>query len=202
MKLVQKRARPYSLQDMLDIFECRVEVWQLGPAANLLKELEKRKPGGTSAWAHSAYSLIAMLLFYFEMIGKTLNSRSPKPSLDFNHGFCDVYPKFNPECKKPTDHNLPAVKAFRDRLRNGLYHLGHTKQGLFIHNEPRSVYPEDFSVDEKEIPAKFMVNPHSMARTIIGHFPGFMSRLRDENTELDDLRSQFKRFFKDFHRGS
>jgi hypothetical protein len=187
---------------MLDLFECRVDVWQLGPAVEILKKIEAAEPFSPSVWAHTAYALLAIVFTYFEMIGKSLNPSS-KPrgsaSLDFNHGFCDVYPSFDIANGNLSDNALPHVVEFRDCVRNGLYHLGYTKGSLFIHNEPKSRVPEDFFVDNSGQKARYLVNPHQLSRTIVAHFPSFMRRLRDSSGQFDDLRDRFRRFFEEYH---
>ena len=199
MVLSRQRSAPRSLDDMLDLFECRVDVWQLGPAVQILKQIET-KPS-SSVWGHAAYALMGIVFTYFEMIGKSLNPASQSrgtSKLDFNYGFCDVYPAFDSASGSRADKDLPDVAAFRDRVRNGLYHLGYTKGNLFIHNAP-SLATDDFFVDRREPEPKYLVNPHQMTRTIVGHFPSFMGRLRDSSGQSDDLRSRFRRFFVEFH---
>lgn len=195
MVLSQRRPRPWSPDDMMDLFECRVDVWQLGPAVEILKLLDRNAPNPQSVWAHGAYALLGVVFTYYEMIGKTLNPKSEPSgtsSVDFNYGFCDVYPSFaRPPgaitSKLPTD-----VAEFRDRVRNGIYHLGYTKGDLFIWNEPNQ---DDFVVDKVSPDAKYYVNPHSATRTIVGHFPGFMKRVRGSSS----LQGRFVRFFTEFH---
>ena len=126
------------LDQMLMVFECRVNVWQHGPAVEMLKLMDPAH-AQTSVWAHSGYALTAAVFSYFEMIGKILNRSSNgwrTSKQDFNHGFCDVYPEFAPTGIERSDRAVPDVAQFRDRVRNGLYHLGYTKSHLFIHNAP------------------------------------------------------------------
>jgi hypothetical protein len=197
MQLSGERPPPRSPNDMLDLFECRVDVWQLGPAVSILKLIEThREP---SVWSHTAYALLFIVFTYFEMIGKSLNPasrRSNTAGLDFNFGFCDVYPAFDTAHGVRTDAALPDVKELRDRVRNGLYHLGYTKGNLFIHNEPWRT-KEDFFVDKNTPQPVYWVNPHQLARTVVAHFPTFMTRLRDP--QFPDLQRRFCRFFKEFH---
>lgn len=199
MELSRQRSAPRTLDDMIDLFDCRVDVWQLGPAVQILKQIETSP--GCSVWRHAAYALLGIVFTYFEMIGKSLNPASqPRGTsqVDFNYGFCDVYPAFGSASVGRTDQELPDVAAFRDRARNGLYHLGYTKGNLFIHNDS-SLAIDDFFVDRREPEPKYLVNPHQMTRTIVGHFPSFMGRLRDSGGAYDDLRSRFERFFVEFH---
>lgn len=129
MQLQSTLSATSSVEDMIATFECRVEVWQFGPAVQMLKEMEMQPR--TSAWHHAAYALIAILFTYFEMLGKTLNPKSRsnlKGPHDFYCGFEDVYP-----CANLTREHL---KQIHDLVRNGLYHLGYTKNNLLIHNNP------------------------------------------------------------------
>jgi hypothetical protein len=196
MVLSQQRTRPWCSDDMLDLFECRVEVWQLGPAVEILKALEKDRLNPPSVWAHGAYALVAVVFSYFEMIGKTLNPNSQSSGtagVDFNYGFCDVYPAFVPTPTKDLqDSAVPDVVAFRDRVRNGIYHLGYTKGNLFLWDEPSQ---DDFVVDRSSADDKYRVNPHGTTRTIVDHFPTFLARVRGSAP----LRKRFERFFKEFH---
>ncbi|MCB0202795.1 MAG: hypothetical protein KDI03_22215, partial [Anaerolineae bacterium] len=75
------------------LFQCQIDVWMLGVAVQILKEIESHEPPST--WSHAAYGLISVVFPYFEMIGKTLNPGSKRvrtAGQDFNYGFCDVYP--------------------------------------------------------------------------------------------------------------
>jgi hypothetical protein len=189
-----------SIDQMLLLFECRVDVWKFGPAVEMLKAMDLAEDQG-SVWSHSAYALLDVTCSYFEMVGKVLNpdSRiSGTAGLDFNHGFCDIYPEFGTAGPDRTDTALPVVKAFRDRLRNGMYHLGYTKTELMIHNQPLD-YPKDFMVVSQAGCDFYLVNPHQMTRTIVAHFEGFMSRLRTFSGEFEPMRNKFREFFVDYH---
>jgi hypothetical protein len=193
--------KPWHLEDKIEIFECRVEVWQLGVAVKILKEIETHQP--PSIWSHAAYGLISVAFSYFEMIGKSLNPNSKKrgtAGIDFNYGFCDVYEKY-----KPTDNdykNLPEVIEFRDRVRNGMYHLARTKKNLGIHNED-SISMKDFDIKDNsdviQVQRIYWVNPHRMIHTIVDHFPTFIARLNDPNSHFDAMRDKFEEFFDEFH---
>lgn len=152
--------KPWNLDKTIELFECRVEVWQLGVAARILSEIEAHTP--PSIWSHSAYGLLAIVFSYFEMVGKTLNpvlGTTGTASETFNRGFCDVYTRYTPPngCyadKLPSPgHSIPAplnadigeTREYRDRIRNGIYHLAYTKRGLIIHDDD-SISVEDFAV--------------------------------------------------------
>jgi len=187
------------IEMMLIVFECRVDVWQFGPAVEMLKLMEAAKD--TSVWAHAGYTLLASCFHYFEMIGKTLNPASNgrrSSGVDFNHGFCDVYPTFAAAVNARTDKALPHVAQFRDRIRNGMYHMGYTKSRLFIHHAPNK-WPDDFMIVTEDGQNNYLVNPHNLTRTIVEHFPGLMARLRNPDFALDSLRRKFVEFYVAFH---
>jgi len=203
MKLWFTLSPPLQLADKIRLFHCRVDVWNLGVAAELLRQIESHQP--PSIWSHAAYGLISVGFSYFEMIGKTINPDSKKSGTagkDFNFGFCDVYPEFIPSSRSYDDSDMPVVKEFRNRVRNGMYHLAYTKRNLLIHNNP-SVSRKDFDViqrsDGTNIVDVYCVNPHSMIRTIVDHFPGFIARLNDADAKYYGMRQKFEEFFDDFH---
>lgn len=191
-----------AIELMLMTFACRVDVWQLGPAVELLKliELADRRE---SIWAHGGYALLGAVFSYFEMVGKILNPASSvrrTAGVDFNFGFCDVYPTFARGQAERSDTAVPDVAQFRNRVRNGIYHLGYTKSHLFIHNAPQE-FPHDFTIDVRNGNRLYFVNPHSMTRTVVAHFPTLMQRLWDWTPAFDELRSQFVKFYVAFHDG-
>jgi hypothetical protein len=186
------------LPTMLTIFECRVDVWTFGPAVEMLTLMESR--ADDSVWAHSGYTLLASTFSYFEMVGKILNPKSKvrdTSSVDFNTGFCDVYPAFAPTTDDRRDKAVRRAAQFRNRVRNGLYHLGFTKSHLYIHRDPTR--RDDFMTEMQKGELYYFVNPHNMTRTIVDHFPTLMNRLRDPAPKFDALRTQFKEFYVKFH---
>jgi hypothetical protein len=212
-----KKSMPATMttDQKIDLFECRVEVWQLGVAAEMLKQIEAAR--NPSVWSHAAYGLVSVSFSYFEMIGKTLNSGSAPSgtsSEDFNIGFCNVYPKFTPANGVYTDKlpqplgvtwppnldpEIQKVIAFRNRIRNGMYHLGYTKKGLWLHNDAGK---DDFQIVPEPNPSGpgmvdvYHMNPHATTRTIIDHFPKFVADLRDP---AKGLQTKFVDFFDNYH---
>ena len=69
--LFRSMREPWSIDDKIRLFECRVEVWQLGVAVAILRQIEASEQ--PSIWSHAAYGLVSILTSYFEMIGKTLS---------------------------------------------------------------------------------------------------------------------------------
>jgi len=180
------------------VFECSVEVWQLGVAVEILKEIERHEH--PSIWSHSAFGLVAIVFSYFEMIGKTLNPKSaPKGTAwqDFNYGFCDVNQEYRPANGDYNDPNLPDVKVFRDRIRNGMYHLAGIKSGVRIQ---RSVLEKDFEVLKPSSGNEplYSMDIHRVTRTIVDHFPGFVARLRESESKSGEMAGKFEEFFDTF----
>ena len=186
--------------DHLRLFECRMEVWQLGVAVQMLHEIEYGNP--PSIWSHAAYALVTLLTTYFETIGRIVNTDTAVPNtaaMDFECGFRDVYPTVTTSSGKGYD-----PKEFYLRARNGLYALGSTKRGLWVHNE-RSISTQDFDIIQKN-PAdpaseKYLVNPHAVVRTLVEHFPTLIQRLHDPNPKYDAMRAQFREHFSDVREG-
>lgn len=187
---------PWTVDRKLDFFACRVDVWQLGVAVEILKQIES--PVGLSVWRHGAYGLLSVITSYFEMVGKILNPHSKKrksSSDDFNFGFGDVYAHLKPHLEEDD------ISAFRDLLRNGLYHLGYPKKNLLIHSSDK--IPLDIVVqpvrDDREdglfVGLAYLVNPHRMTHTLVEHFGRFIPQVRSN----DALKSKFEEFFDDFH---
>ncbi|MBX3417637.1 MAG: hypothetical protein KF851_08550 [Pirellulaceae bacterium] len=197
MELASRKTDPLTIDDKIDLFGCRVDVWQLGTAVASLMAIEFNHP--PSIWSHAAYGLLACSTSYFEMIGKTLNPNSKTSGtagIDFNYGFCDVYPSFAAANGSRQDNDVPHVKQFRDRLRNGLYHLAFTKRGLWIHNNLKTT-TDEFHVTSRS-PPEYLVNPHRMVRSLVAHFPTFINRVIDPNNS--DLRGRFETFFDHYHK--
>ena len=135
------------------------------------------------------------------MIGKILNPKSNdrnSSGIDFNYGFCDVYPTFAVAGDARDDAKLPVVAEFRDRVRNGMYHLGYTKSQLWIHHRPLE-FPDDFMVVLHRGNPQYLVNPHHLIRTLLNHFPTVIKRLNDPSAESDQLHRKFKEFYVHFH---
>ena len=197
------------MSDLIRLFQCRVEVWQLGVAAQVVNYIEHGTP--PSVWAHAAYSVTAILIDYFETIGAILNEDnsssisaatpaaqpvfSTNEAANFETCFYDVYPDFTTS----TGAKI-APREFHERMRNGLFALGSTPRGLWMHNS-RSVSLQDFDVIQKN-PAdastlRYYINPHSMVRTLINHFPTVIARLNNPDTQYEPLRARLQMFLGD-----
>lgn len=199
--LFRGMAQPWSIDEKIKLFECRVDVWQLGVAVAVLKQIEASQQ--PSIWFHAAYGLVSILTSYFEMIGKTLNpgSKTSKTAgADFAAGFRDVYPNYTYQTDDGQTKEDVRLQHAWSLLRNGIYHLGYTKRGVVLHNSPD--IEDDF--EGLLVPQggniytiTLGVNPHSLTRTLVNHFPTFTARLKDPTRT--DLRRKFEEFVDEFH---
>lgn len=183
-------AAPPTFDDKLNLFECRVEVWQLGVAAAMLREITADVPRINHVWSHAAYGLVSVVFSYFEMIGKTLNPNSRKSGTsgaDFAAGFCDVYPA-----------EQANVRLWYGRVRCGLYHLAYTKDEIFLHGGDLPNLPQTtFGVIPVQGRQWCYLNPHTLVPEVIDHFAQFMARLRSVNEVA--LRTKCEAFIDGFH---
>jgi hypothetical protein len=192
-----KLAGPMRFSDLVRLFQCRIEVWHLGVAVQMLREIEYGQP--PSVWSHAAYGLLALLFSYFETIGKTLNpdaNNSGTTESDFEVGFRDVYQEITTSSGSSYD-----PKEFYRRARNGLFSLGSTKRGIWVHNE-QSISTKDFDIIRKNptdaASEKYYVNPHAVTRTVVDHFPTFIARLNEPDAQVEGMRARFEEYFGDF----
>jgi len=211
MDLATAFKRPWTDDNKIDWFEAQVDVWMLGVAAALLRQIEThQKP---SIWSHSAYAILSICLPYFEMVGKMLHQGSKASGtsgVDFYVGFCDVYPGFKPAnhiyanklpaaTGQPTDNpDIQPVKEFYDRTRCGLFHVGYTKHGVWLHSDAAT---PDFEIRAEPHPdhpgqtrQAYRVNAHRITRTLINHFPTVMARIKTDPA----TKTKFLQYFNDF----
>ena len=193
-------AGPPTFADLVRLFQCRVEVWHLGVAVQMLHDIEFNSPPST--WSHAAYGLLSLTFVYFETIGKVLNADaapSNTPAVEFGLGFSDVYGNVTTSLGSQYD-----PKEFYWRAHNGLFHLGSTTRGLWVHNE-RSISVKDFDIVPRNpndpTSLRYYVNPHAAVRTIVEHFPTFIQRLLDPDARYDGLRAKFKKVVGDLREG-
>jgi hypothetical protein len=195
LKRTTMPSHTWPLDQKIDFFECRVEVWQLGVAVEMLKQIEANAP--PSIWSHAAYGLLSVIASYFEMIGKILNAASASRNTsgsDFNCGFCNVYPGLLADPSGDyQDEAVPQVKELRDLMRNGMYHLGFPKKNFLIHNSPQIRADFQALVVQEVTGRVFLMNPHRVTRTLVNHFGKFITGLRQSSAAV--LRKKFEEFF-------
>jgi hypothetical protein len=197
--------KPWSVDEKIDYFQCRVEVYQLAVAVEMAKQIGAAKP--ESVWRYGENALVSVITSYFEMVGKVLHPGSKKSrtsSIDFNYGFCDVYPEaVEPGVDGFDDQSVGEVAAIRNLMRNGIYHLGYPKLNLLLHTA--DTMPQDILVtpvyekNEEGMAAciAYLVNPIKVTQTMVRHFDGFVLRLKDPKNS--ELRAKFEEFYDDFH---
>jgi hypothetical protein len=194
-----RMAGEVSFADLVRLFQCRVEVWHLGVATQIVHEIEFGSP--PAVWSHAAYGLLSLVIPYFEMVGKIVNPAALPPSAsqantlveDFDCGFRDVYTDLTTSSGTSYD-----PLKFYNLARSGLYALGATQQGLWMHNE-RTISTKDFDIIQKNpndpSTLKHYVNPHAVVRTVVDHFPTVVARLNDPASQNEEMRARFRHFF-------
>jgi hypothetical protein len=110
--------------------------------------------------------------------------------VEFNRGFHDVYN----DATTSSGESYDPLEFYR-RGQSGLFLLGSTTQGLWVHNS-RSISAKDFDITQTTAAdpttRKYYVNPHSTARTVINHFPTLITRLNDPDAQYNALRARFR----------
>jgi hypothetical protein len=189
-----------SFADLVRLYQCRTEVWQLGVAVQMLQAIEYGHP--PSVWSHAAYTLLGVLFAYFESVGRILNPDQRTfdvAEANFVSAFRDVYPTFTTASGQAHDPG-----EFYRRARFGLFAWGSTDQGLWVHNTP-TISPQDFDVilknPQNPTTIKYYINPHTTTRTIIDHFPTVIARLNDSDPDNDALRARFLEFIGETRAG-
>lgn len=194
-EFIAQATMPLDPDGKIDFFECRVDVYQLSPAAAMLKMMDDA--GEKTAWGQADHALMLVTTSYFEMIGKVVNPGSRKRNtsgVDFDEGFADVFPNFVRE------HGRMGIEDFRQLMRNGLYHLGYPKKNLLVHNSPTEPWEVDrvTVIDPREDGLYggviSLINPRRVAYSIVAHFGWFLDRLRAN----EDWRRKFEQFNDEF----
>ncbi len=179
------------VNEKIQVFECRMEVWTLGQAIQLLRLIETNQP--PSLWCHAAFALVTLISNYFEIIGKILNPKArgwKESDKDVNFGFHDVY-----SCSSDL-----MVDTVRDRMRNGTYHLGFPKAGFWIAHDPSGSHGDFYlSRETDDGPIECLMDPYRVTCTIVNHFKPFLDRLYTASSSQDDpLTKGFLKFFDAF----
>ena len=158
----------------IDIFQERIEGWQLNIADYLINSEKAHKDAG--------FAVLDILLSYFEMIAKYhegyLGESKSEPY--FTKGVNLVFPY-----SKGTNIS----KILYRFARCGMYHVGTTKNRL-IRLEGGNI--PSITYDGKKV----TINPHRLVLDFKKHFKDYIKKLEDENNF--QMRRNFeKRFDKD-----
>ena len=165
-----------TIDDLITIFDDRVDGWQLRIAEEMLTQIGD---ASTPDMKHCGYALISVVVSYFEMAGQLFKpvKNSPSPGRDFEAGFRDVYPK--------TPLQSSEIGRIYDGVRCGMYHSGYTKRGVFIDG----TFPTSFAVE----PDCVLLNPHLLIPELRANFASLIPRLR--NTANTDMRLNFEQLY-------
>jgi hypothetical protein len=162
---------PPSLNQKIDIFEDRVQGWQLSIAESCRTVSE-----------HSGYGVLHIITSYFEMIAKYLEGFAARGQSEeyFRKGALAVLP----ETAATSD---TVLKHLYEGLRCGLYHGGMTTPRILI----------SWGADHPMLPSAdgelLLLNPELLLNRMTAHFSGYVSDLR--NTANHDLRTRFEKRF-------
>jgi hypothetical protein len=170
---------PTEEQEIL-IFADRVWGWQIDVAMRLL-ETDK----------HADYAALAILMSYFEMIGKHLQGFEGEGASrkHFVIGFGDVF------ADRPPQETARIAERIYEAVRCGLYHDSITSHGIAIAGrDDAHVIKEQPDADGN---VEITINPGGLLDWVRLHFAGYVGELLSEaGTEKREL---FHRRFRNVH---
>ena len=161
--------------DKVEVFIARVEGWLIGPAMEMIRK----------GIGYRAFALLAIVTSYFEMIAKYAEGfvGEGKSGRYFKVGVQMVFPQTAlPDSEKLLD-------GLRDRVRNGLYHVGMTKPKVLLFDA--STIPG--SIGYRAEDDLIAIAPDTLVDDLRIHFGAFASQLRDKNNVR--LRTNFQARF-------
>lgn len=164
-----------SVDDKIQIFDERVDSWQLKPAEAMLAQIIAQNP---PEMQHGAYALIAVIFSYYEMIGNCLTGKNATATEKFVAGFKDVYPALGLSDSQ--------IRDIYGKVRCGMYHVAYTKIGVLIDGN----FAKVFTIANGAIE----MNPHLLVPDIRAHFTQFVAKLKSKADAL--LVQRFQRMFK------
>ena len=164
-----------SVDQKIDVFEDRVEGWQLGVAQHLLDH-----------YPHSGFAVLSIATSYFEMIAKYrcgyVGTGDSKRY--FKEGVYWVWPPLH---QYPTQKANKLLSKLYEEVRCSLYHGGLTGPSIMLTGEAQA--PIELSADHQ----RMVINPHLVVPQLRNHFQMYVSRLRDHAEP--ELRSTFEARF-------
>jgi hypothetical protein len=164
------------LEDKIRLFEDQVLGWQLLIADDIINVHADENP-------HSGFAVLAMLLSYFEMIGKYLEGSTGerKPKKYFKVGLTNVFPNLK-------EKNEVTNILYGD-ARCGMYHEGLIGKRIILtrnYNTPILVVNEDFLI--------IAIDPHTLTTTLVKHFKGYIDQLKTSKSGSLILQNFLIRF--------
>lgn len=166
---------PPTLDEKITVFRSQVLDWQLNIARELLRNTK-----------HSGFAALSIVLSYFEAMGKAKQGE-PKDSRGssgpyFKAGLSDMLAD-----EHPLTETQSMMADFYERVRCGLYHIGMTKDAVFLSAEPKTTIFYD------TVTRTLTLNPHLLVAKMIDHFNAYIRRLLDHSNTSD--RQKFERYF-------
>lgn len=163
-----------SLDDMIDVFEDQMLGWLIEPA-NALRNHQ-----------HAGFSILAIVLSYFEPIAQFLEGKSGGSRQQFVIGLKAVFPQLDPGIPQALFEEL------YDQVRCGMFHQGITKAKVVI--AQAGPYPIEVIHGPNHEVVQVKLVPVTLIDAIRNHLMQYVAKLRDPgNTEL---RTNFATWFK------
>jgi hypothetical protein len=162
----------WTLEDKIDVFEARIQGWQLGIAKSLASENLQ----------DAQLAILHLVSTYFEMIGKYIKGYlgDDKSKMHFEIGFRHVFPDIE-----------ETESAFMDsvyrNLRCGLYHLGRPAPNVILNDDAQG------SIGYHEQHDMIMVSPTKFLSEVEQNFEAYVRGLR--NPSNPKLRRRFEARF-------
>ena len=174
-----KKIENPQFDDLVDVFQDRMENWVLNPSEVLLRE------------RHSQVTAVGILISYFEGIEIYISGKDSKNESEvfFINGFRQVFKTDNPGIEK-------AASALYTRARCGFAHDGLFRYGVYFSDareEPILVtYPrsKDGRINLHAPAESIIINPHRFYEAIRRHFHEYLSDLRNPGNK--SLRDAFR----------
>ena len=162
---------PKTIEEKIDVFEARVNGWQLDIAQSLIDNQVQ----------HSDFAKLHIVINLFEVIGKYRAgyTETKKSAHYFKEGMRYVFNQV--EQDKEAEKHFTTVYQ---QIRNGLYHIGHTMPGIRIVSSKHNSFSRDPSTGD------LWVNPDGVILDLRSRINDYITELRcPENV---DLRKNFE----------
>ena len=178
-------AFPLSLDLKIDIFQERIDGWQIAIADQCYRGILDTAGNRISPGIpHSGFGTLYLLLSYFEMIAKYEAGDLSEVSGDwFKKGVKRIYPEL---AAKTETEKLQILKKLYKGARCGLYHAGLTRKFVYISGDVASI---DFDVHSGTL----TINPGDMIDRVAANLKSYCQQLRNPAETV--LRANFKTKF-------
>jgi hypothetical protein len=162
----------WTFSDKVDVFEARIQGWQLDIAWDLARRAVKK----------NQLAIIHLVSTYFEMIGKYIEGFLEDRSSQryFKVGLRNVFPDIG-------DRELQFMNSVYRNLRCGLYHLGRPAANVILNEDAPGAlgYNEEHDM--------IMISPTKLLGDVQANFDAYVKGLR--HTSNRRLRANFEARF-------